>query len=310
MTARLVVVGSANTDMVVKLPRLPNRGESIIGGEFIMPAGGKGANQAVAAARLGAAVTFVARLGADVFGDACLAGLRREGIDTGCIGRDPDAASGVALIFVDEQGDNMLAVAPGANARLSPQDVDRAAPLIAAADAVVCQLEIPLQTVHHALTLARQAGVRTVLNPAPAQVLPLDLLRLVDVLVPNEHEVLLLCGESGLGIEQSANRLLQMGVGTVVVTLGAEGALVVGKGVTLQGKQRVPGYRVTAVDTTAAGDAFTAALACALAGAASDGDLPAAVRFANAVGALTVTRLGAQPSLPTMFEVQAFLAGR
>jgi ribokinase len=302
MPPAIVVVGSSNTDMVVKLPRLPSKGESIIGGEFFMPAGGKGANQAVAAARLGAHVKFVARLGADMLGDKALAGLTGEGIQTDYIVRDAAAPSGVALIIVDANGDNILAVAPGANLRLSPDDVQRAESAIAAADVLVVQLETPVETVRHALTLARRHKVRTVLNPAPAQALPADILALVDVLTPNEHEVTLLCGESGQTIEQAARRLLAMGVGAIVVTLGAEGALIVESA----GETHAPGLKVQPVDTTAAGDAFTAALACALAGG---DDMPAAVRFANAVGALTVTKMGAQPSLPTAAELRAFIAG-
>jgi ribokinase len=304
MQPKIVVVGSSNTDMVVKLPRLPNKGESIIGGEFMMPAGGKGANQAVAAARLGARVTLVARLGSDVFGDAALAGFKTEGIVTDHIARDAAAPSGVALIFVDANGDNMLAVAPGANGRLSPADVDSAEDVIAAADAVVLQLEIPLDTVQHALALARKHKVRTVLNPAPARPLRAELLSLVDVLVPNEHETMLLSGDVDQTVEQSAIHLRQMGVGTVVVTLGAQGAIIVGAD---QYGRKAPGFSVRAVDTTAAGDAFTAALAYAMARGDAVSD---AVRFANAVGALTVTRMGAQPSLPTAAEVQAFMTGR
>ena len=303
MQPKIVVVGSSNTDMVVKLPRLPGKGESIIGGEFVMPAGGKGANQAMAAARLGAAVTFVARLGNDVFGDKSLAGFKAEGIVTDFIVRDPDAPSGVALIFVDEHGENMLAVAPGANARLSVNDVERASGAIAAADAVVLQLEIQTETAQRALTIARKHGVRTVLNPAPARLLPAEVLALVDVLTPNEHEATLLSGESGQTIEQAAQRLLAMGVHTVVVTLGAEGAMIVTDKVV----QRVAGFRVKPVDTTAAGDAFTAALACAL---AHGEEMAAAVRFANAAGALTVTRMGAQSSLPSAADVQVFLSKR
>jgi len=297
----IVVVGSSNTDMVVRLPRLPGKGESIIGSEFIMPAGGKGANQAVAAARQGAKVTFVARLGADVFGDKALAGFAHEGIDTTFVTRDDSAPSGVALILIDAHGDNMLAVAPGANARLSPADVDRAAAAIAAADAVVLQLETPIETVRHTLQMAHSHGVRTVLNPAPAQPLPPDILKLVDVLTPNEHEVALLCGDASLTPAQAARQLLGVGVGAVVVTLGARGALIV----TAQGEEQAPGHRVKAVDTTAAGDAFTGALACALARGDS---MLAAVRYANAVGALTVTKMGAQPSLPNLAEVRVFLA--
>lgn len=303
MQPKIVVVGSSNTDMVVRLPRLPGRGESIIGGEFVMPAGGKGANQAVAAARLGAAVTFVARLGNDVFGDRSLAGFKAEGIATDFVVRDDGAPSGVALIFVDEHGENMLAVAPGANARLSPDDVQRAAAAIAAADALVLQLEIQTETAQRSLEIARRHNVLTLLNPAPARVLPAELLALVDVLTPNQHEATLLSGDDGQTIEQAAQKLLATGGKAVVVTMGADGAMIVTDGAC----RRVAGFRVTAVDTTAAGDAFTAALACAL---ARGEEMAAAVHFANAVGALTVTKMGAQPSLPTAADVEAFLAQR
>jgi ribokinase len=303
MQPKIVVVGSANTDMVVRLPRLPGKGESIIGSDFVMPAGGKGANQAVSAARLGAQVTFVARLGADIFGDRALAAFTAEGIVTDFIQRDPDAPSGVALILVDAHGDNMLAVAPGANARLSPADVDRAEDAIAAAHIVVLQMEISEQTVTHALQLAVKHHVRTVLNPAPARPLSPDVLAMVDVLTPNEHEVMLLSGDVRGPVELAAHHLVHMGARMVVVTLGEEGALIVAPD---QFALRQPGYKVQAVDTTAAGDAFTGALACAL---GRGDDIGPAVRFANAVGALTVTRMGAQPSLPTMAEVQQFMAG-
>jgi len=300
--AKIVVVGSSNTDMVVQVPHLPAPGETVLGGAFVMAAGGKGANQAVATARLGAQVTLVARVGQDVFGERALAGFEREGISTQHIIADPEAASGVALITVDSAGENSIAVAPGANARLSPEDVERARETIQGADALLLQLEVPLETVQTAAELGRQAGVRVILNPAPAPGSPLPpaLLAYVDVLTPNEKEASDLVG-APRSPEKAARQLLQQGVGAVVVTLGARGALIAAP----QGEQHVASFAVEAVDTTAAGDAFNGGLAVALAKGQPLGE---AVRFASACGALATTQLGAQPSLPTEEEVTTFLA--
>ena len=302
--AEIVVVGSSNTDMVVRVPHLPAPGETVLGGSFLMAAGGKGANQAVAAARLGAQVKLVARVGQDVFGEAALLGLEREGIDTQHISVDLETASGVALITVDDTGENSIAVAPGANRRLSPTDVQRAQAAILDADVLLLQLEVPLETVQMAAELAHQAGVRVILNPAPAPGSPLPpaLLVCVDVLTPNEKEAGDLTGAPD-SLGQAARRLLDMGVEAVVITLGARGALIA----TPEGQQTVPGFPVEAVDTTAAGDAFNGGLAAAL---AEGRPLAEAVRFANACGALAATRLGAQPSLPTAEEVDVFLVKR
>jgi ribokinase len=303
MKPKIVVVGSSNTDMVVQVPHLPAPGETVLGGEFIMAAGGKGANQAVAAARLGAQVTFVARLGRDMFGQVAVQGYKAEGINVDSIAWDEDAASGVALIVVDEAGENAIAVAPGANGRLSPHDVAAAEVAIAEADAVLLQLEIPLETVQAAAQLARRHGVGVLLNPAPAAPLPDDLLGLVDVLTPNESEAAGLTGLPVTDLVQAravAQLLLDRGPAAVVITLGAQGALLA----TEDEVMRVPGFAVTPVDTTAAGDAFNGALAVAW---AQGTDLAEAVRYANAAGALSVTRLGAQPSLPTAEEIEQFL---
>ncbi len=297
----IVVVGSANTDMVIKVERIPAPGETVIGGEFVMAAGGKGANQAVAAARLGARVTFVARLGADIFGERALAGYEREGIDISFIVRDPDVPSGVALIFVDANGENSIAVASGANAHLTVEDVERAAQAIATADVLLVQLEVPIAAVRRALELARYADVPTVLNPAPAMTVAPDILSLVDVVTPNEHEIRVVAGEPDM--ERAIARLLDTGIGDVIVTQGARGVLWAGQ----HGRQVVPAFPVTAVDTTAAGDAFNGALACALGRGWSVGR---AIHYANAAAALTVTRMGAQPSLPTGAEVENFLRER
>jgi ribokinase len=298
--SKIVVVGSANTDMVVKTERIPGPGETVIGGEFIMAAGGKGANQAVAAARLGAQVSFVARLGSDVFGDQAVAGYHREGIDTSFVVRDPDAASGVALIFVDAQGENSIAVASGANARLTPADVERAREAIASADVLLVQLEVPVDAVHRAIELADGAGVQVILNPAPAKEIDPDLLRMVSIATPNEHEIKVIVGEPDR--ETSVSRVLEAGTETVLVTLGQRGVL----WATPRSQRIVPAFVVQAVDTTAAGDAFNGGLACALASGLPMGE---AIRYANAVAALSVTRMGAQPSLPIRDEVEAFLRG-
>jgi ribokinase len=301
--ARIVVIGSSNTDMVVKAARIPQPGETVLGGEFVMVPGGKGANQAVAAARLGAEVTLVTRLGSDLFAEASLRSFREAGIRTEFVVRDPDAASGVALILVDEGGENAIAVAPGANARLSPDDVDRAEAAIRAAEVVVLQLEVPAATVLHAIRLAKRHGRRVILNPAPAGPAPDEALAMVDFLTPNETEAEMLLGggAAGLGgIAATAERLRAKGAGTVIVTLGREGAFVVGP----EGSFHVPGRHVEAVDTTAAGDAFTGALACAV---GEGQELRASLEFATAAAALSVTRIGAQPSLPDRAAVEAFL---
>ena len=295
---KIAVVGSANTDMVIKADRIPAPGETVIGREFVMAPGGKGANQAVAAARLGAEVTFVARLGSDVFGDRAIAGYEQEGIDTTWIVRDPETASGVALIFVDEAGENSIAVASGANARLAAEDVERAQDAIASADVLLVQLEVPLAALSRAIEIAHSAGVRVILNPAPAREVPASLLSRVSIATPNEHEIKVVVGEGDR--VRSVAKMLDAGTQTVLVTLGAQGALWAEKGQQV----RIPAFRVQAVDTTAAGDAFNGALAYAL---ASELAMQEAIRYASAAAAIAVTRMGAQPSLPTRTEVKVFL---
>ncbi len=302
VSPRIVVVGSANTDMVVKVPHLLQPGETLLGSEFIMARGGKGANQAVAARRLGGSVTFVARLGQDNFGRDAAAAFREEGIDTSFIAWDDEAPSGVALIMVSQAAENIIAVVPGSNGRLSPGDIRRAEGAIIGADCMLLQLEIPLQTVEAAVKMARTHGVRVILNPAPATQLPRSILHSLDVITPNETEAAVLL-ESAFDPqeEKCASRLWRkMKVPALVVTLGERGACFTqGKRVTT-----IPPGRVEPIDTTAAGDAFNGALAVAL--GRGEG-LESAVRFANAAGALSTTRLGAQPSLPIAAEVEAFL---
>ena len=305
MTPRIVVVGSSNTDLVVTLPALPKPGETLLGGDLLTAQGGKGANQAVAAARLGAAVTLVACVGDDDFGAASLAQYAREGMDTSQIRVAAGTPSGVALIFVGASGENMIAVAPGANLRLTTADIEAAAPVIQTADVLLLQLETPLATVLSAARLAHAAGVKVILNPAPAQPLPASLLALVDVLTPNEREALLVSGLPATATPMAAaEHLHNLGVKTIVVTLGAAGALVKTAG---HAAFTVPSFRVPAVDTVAAGDAFNGGLAVAL---AQGQPLAAAVRFANAVAAVAVTRPGAQSSLPSAEEAAAFLEAR
>ncbi len=299
----VVVVGSSNTDMILRVARVPRPGETLLGGEFSSAPGGKGANQAVAAARAGGRVSFVARLGRDSLGDAALAGFRKEGMGLSHVVRDRGQPSGVALIFVGADGENSIGVAGGANQRLSPADVAGARGLISRARVLLVQLETPLRTVEAAARIARAAGVAVILNPAPARPVPGALLRNVSILTPNETEASVLTGVRVTGAASAARAariLMRRGVGTVIVTLGAGGALVATRG----GSQVVPGFKVKAVDTTAAGDVFNGALAVRL---AENCPLGAAVRFAHAAAAISVTRRGAQPSIPARAEIDALL---
>ncbi len=299
----VLVIGSANTDLVVQTKRLPGPGETLLGGTFFVASGGKGANQAVAAALAGANVTFVACLGDDAFGKQALEGLRQKGIDTTYTLTDPDLSSGVAFILVDAQGENSIVVASGANAALSPVHLNAAAPAFDRAAICLLQLETPLPTVTRAVELAAQRGLRVILNPAPARALPPDILSGLFLLTPNESEAEHLTGirpHTEETARQSAEILRNRGVESVLITLGARGALLV----TGQGARRIPAPRVQVRDTTAAGDAFNGALACAL---SSGTPLEEAVAFANCAGALAVTRQGAQPSLPSRSEIRELL---
>ena len=306
MNTKVVVVGSANTDMVVRVPRLPNAGETVLGGAFLKARGGKGANQAVAAARLGADVTFIARLGRDALGQEAAVGYQAEGINTDYLVWDTEAPSGVALILVNPEGENIIAVAPGANQYLSPADVAAAESAIAKADCVLMQLEIPVETVMTAAEIARRHKVRVILNPAPAAHLPAALLQAIDLLTPNRHEAALLAGLRDRNEELPDFAPLQAQLrpdALLVVTLGKRGALLCERA---QPPQLFEGFTVTPLDATGAGDAFNAALAVGL---ARGWPLTEALRFANAAAAIAVTRAGAQPSLATGAEVELFLQG-
>jgi ribokinase len=285
--------------MVVSLPKLPGPGETVLGGKFLLADGGKGANQAVAAARLGAEVTLVARLGTDIFGDKIMRSLESEGVGTDLVVRDQENPSGVALIMVEKGGENVIAVAPGSNYALGPQDVDAARERIEQADVLLLQLEIPVETVTHAVDLAARCGVQVILNPAPAQCLDRNLLKKVTVLTPNRQEARFLAEfepDEDAAFEVLARRLRGMGPAMVAITLGAAGAFLLSS----DDSGRVPSPKVNAVDSTAAGDAFNGALAFAL---GSGKQLREAVEFANRAGALASTCLGAQPSLPSLEKV-------
>jgi ribokinase len=298
--ADVLVIGSLNADLVVRAPHFPAPGETIQGEDLATLPGGKGANQAVAAARQGASVAMLGRVGKDNFGDLLLDNLKRNHVDTSRVRRD-DASTGTALIIVDGQGQNSIVLSPGANGKVRPSDVEPAS--FADLKLILFQLEIPLETVLQAASAAKKNGIRVLLNPAPARSLPDDLIAQADFLLPNETELNLLTGlavEDIPSAERAARALLAKGAQTVIVTLGANGALLVTKDFV----KHAPAFQVDVVDTTAAGDAFIGGFASALLRGL---DLEAAVRYANACGALATTKFGAQPSLPTREEVEQLL---
>lgn len=302
---RIVVIGSSNTDMVVTAPRLPAAGETVLGGEFIMNAGGKGANQAVAAARYGGRVSFVARVGDDMFGRQTLEAMRGDGIGTSYVTMDGEHSSGVALISVNAEGENSIVVASGANMALGRGDIDRAAGEIRAADVVLMQLEVPVSTVAYAAEVAAAAGVPVILNPAPAPTEPLgaELLSRLEAITPNRSEAARISGIEVTDIgsaRRAAEAIHAMGVRNVIITLGGEGSLVY-DGVHFE---HVEAVRVEAVDTTAAGDTFNGVLACCM---AEGRTLAEAARMAGVAAAISVTRMGAQSAAPTRAEVEAFI---
>jgi ribokinase len=299
---RVAVVGSLNMDLVVRGPRFPRAGETLTGTRFETIPGGKGANQALAARRAGAQVTMVGAVGADDFGAALRAGLATEGVDVQHVAVAAGVATGVALITVDVHGENTIIVVPGANGCMTAEAVQAAAAAITAARVLLLQLEVPLAAVHAAARVAAEAGVTVILNAAPALVLPGALLALVDYLVVNETEVLEVGAHAGVPADRAARALQSAGARTVVVTLGAAGALLMPPAGDVVA---TPAFEVEAVDTTAAGDAFVGAFAVALA----EGATPShALRVGSAAGALAVTRPGAQPSLPSRADIETLLA--
>jgi ribokinase len=296
----ILVIGSLNADLVVRAPRFPAPGETISGEDLAIIPGGKGANQAVAAARQGARVSMLGRVGSDSFGPTLIDNLQQNHVDTTYVLTDK-SATGTAIIVVDASGQNSIVLSPGANGKVSLADVDTFP--FQSADMLLLQFEIPLEAVIHAASLARQNGLRVILNPAPARPIPDLLLADMDILVPNESELQLLSGQPVTDTDSAksaARALLEKGVKTVIVTLGANGALLV----TDEKVTHIPTFKVEVVDTTAAGDAFIGGLAAAL---LKDKSLEEAVHYGNAAGALAATKFGAQPSLPTRDEVERIL---
>lgn len=296
---KIVVVGSCNTDMVIKSDRLPIPGETILGGTFLMNPGGKGANQAVAVARLGGLVSFVAKTGNDIFGKQSIELYQTEGIKTDNIFSDPFQPSGVALISVDAHGENCIVVASGANAHLLPKDIEIARKEIESGDILLMQLEVPLETVEYSAKIASEKGVKIILNPAPAQYLPQSLLEKLYMITPNTSEAEILSGIKVTDIEsakKAAIAISDKGVENVVITLGAEGSLVKEKDTFYQ----VSAHKVKTVDTTAAGDTFNGALCVGL---AEGKTMKESIEFAAKASALTVTRMGAQSSIPYRKEI-------
>jgi ribokinase len=298
-TKKIIVVGSCNTDMVIKADRLPIPGETVIGGTFLMNAGGKGANQAVAAARQGGKITFISKTGNDVFGKQSVELYNSEGINTDYIFSDPKNPSGVALIMVDSHGENCIAVASGANGSLTPADIVKAKDELESADFLLMQLEIPIETVEYAAELASKKGIQVILNPAPARALSDKLLKCLYLVTPNETEAEILSGIKVFdwdSAKQAADVISVKGVENVVITMGSMGAFIKEK----NQYYIVEATKVTAVDTTAAGDCFSGTLCVGL----SEGKtILEAVKTASKVSAITVTRMGAQSSIPYKNEL-------
>lgn len=300
----IIVVGSINMDLVIKTKKMPKPGETVIGESFYRAPGGKGANQAVAISKLGGQSYFIGKVGSDPFGEELTNNLVREKVNRQYLYRDETTPTGTALIIVDENGENSIVVAPGANMKLEKKDIDKSREVFSKTKILLTQLEIPIETVKYSLELAKNLDILSILNPAPARNLTQEILSLVDVITPNESELRALTEvdlNSKEEIIQSAKSLLDYGIKAVIVTLGAKGALCIERDSVFQ----VPAIKVNAVDTTAAGDAFNGALALKL---AEGVPLKEAVSYANIVAGITVTRKGAQPSIPTREEVEDYIS--
>ena len=298
---RIIVIGSSNTDMVIKTEKLPTPGETILGGKFLMNPGGKGANQAVAASRLGGKITFITKRGNDLFGNQAVGLLMREGVDTQYIVKDPDLPSGVALITVDSTGENSIVVAPGSNGNLLKEDIPSVIFDTGKFEILLLQLEIPIETVEYSAVTASEHGIKVILNPAPARKLSDNLLKNTWLITPNETEAETITGVIITDIpsaERAAELIQERGVKNVIITLGEAGAYIKSENYT----GLIPGIKVKPVDTTAAGDVFNGALAVAI----SEGsDLKDAVIFANKAASISVTRMGAQASAPYRNEINS-----
>lgn len=296
-TGHIVVVGSLNMDLVVRSPRLPQPGETIMGSSFQTFPGGKGANQAVAAARLGAPVKMIGRVGMDAFGNTLLESTAGDQVDVTFVYKDDSSPTGITLVTIDDAGENTIVTALGANFKLTPQDVSNAEAAFEGASILLVQLEIPTPAIYRAVELAHQHNMAVILNPAPVRNLVPDFLRSIDFLIPNQTELALLAGMEDF--DAAANMLYNLGLENLIVTLGEEGALVI----TPDLKTQIPALRVPVVDTVAAGDAFVGAFAVAL----NEGQsVLSAATFANRAAAFAVTREGAQPSLPTRQDLDGF----
>lgn len=306
MSKKIVVIGSSNIDLIMKMERLPKRGETVTNAIFVQTFGGKGANQAVGAAKAGGEVYFVNCVGDDRYGAAIIENMKAVGINADYIFQETGVASGTALIMIGGEGDNYISVAPGANYRLSPAHIDRVKDLITEAAMVVLQYEITEETLHYAISSATTAGIPVMLNLAPARPVQAGTLKKLEYLIVNEIEAEFLCGipvNSEAAIEYAVESLLAKGPKTVILTLGTQGSFIACG----DKRKKVPAFKVQAVDTTAAGDIFCGSLAAAL---VEGKTLEAGVRFASAAAAISVTRLGAQPSTPAREEIEAFLRSR
>ena len=303
MSKKIVVIGSSNVDLIIKGDKIPKQGETVLGGTFYKAAGGKGANQAVAASRAGGEVSFISCVGNE-YGDESIEGFRKDGINVDYVKKDPDVATGIALILVDKNGENSISVASGANLSLTVSDIQKAQQIIKDADVLLMQLEIPIEVIEEAARIASSVGVKTILNPAPAQPISDELLKCVSILTPNESETELLTGmevKNETDAIKAASIILEKGVEVIIITLGSKGALLATKDET----RIISGHKVKAKDTTAAGDVFNGALAIAI---AENKSIDEAIRFANAAAAVSVTRMGAQPSAPKREEIEDMLS--
>lgn len=302
MSKKIIVVGSSNTDMVIKVPRIPAPGETVMGSEFFIIPGGKGANQAVGAVRAGGEVVFITCVSDDTFGNDAVENYKKDGIDTSFIKIKPGMHSGVALINVARDGENSIAVAPGANSHLLPEDIMKCSDAFREASSVLVQLEIPLETVNAVAELAEEVNIPMVLNPAPGEKLPASLLKRVSIITPNETEAALLTGTKKINddsIPLMAENLHDLGIDTVIITLGSKGVYLLNS----EFKGIIPGYKVRAVDTTAAGDVFNGVFATAL---SRNKTVREAIDFAQRAAAISVTRMGAQPSAPNIEEITKY----
>lgn len=297
---KILVVGSFNMDMVIKTDHIPKHGETILGKTFLMNLGGKGANQAVAIARLGGNVTFICKIGKDIFGQEFYKQFKKEGIDTSHILVDEETSSGIALITVDNNAENCITVAPGSNMKLSPENLSNAKKVIEEADIILMQLEIPIDTVEYVAKIAKKKNKKVVLNPAPAQNLSEELMKSLYLITPNESEAEIISGQKVTDLKtamKAAEIIRSKGVDNVIITMGSQGAFVC----TDKLCEIISSYKVDAIDTTAAGDIFNGALVVAL----SEGkDWIDAVKFSCKTSAISVTRMGAQSSAPTRKEVE------